>query len=513
MLDTGHSMRETDILDYLRVIWKWAWLIALVFVLTTLAAFTVSSLMGKVYETETTFRIMGRQRGGTTALSQIPSSARAALGISGGGQDLQTYSQIMKSRRIIDKIIDDLPHLMDKYSVGQNRGIFGKLKGMMTPYDEEVREQMGEEEFRRRLLLKELSRSIKVQQPGGDVLSVRVKWSDPKSAADIADRLGAAFIKYDRTARQEAADRTLNFIQSALKGNLAAESPNLYRDIGESGIEHALAEAEQRLSDFKKQHKTVVMQEEARKLIEKFVDAEDALSSAIVARKTAVVRLADTQKQLSEQSETVVSAKTVTDNPIVQYLQREMAQLEIQAESLKVDFGEANPELKALRDQIAEYEKRIRREVPRIVSQETTSANPLYEYLRQGEINCLIDISVSKAKELSIRERIAALEKKLAQMPDEEMQLTNLTREVETYSRMYLTLRQSESEAQLVKESIVPNVSILDKPNIPLRPAAPKVMMNTAIASVIGLMLGLGLAFFLEYVRRAKGAKYTSREL
>ena len=96
------------------------------------------------------------------------------------------------------------------------------------------------------------------------------------------------------------------------------------------------------------------------------------------------------------------------------------------------------------------------------------------------------------------------LEKKLAQMPDEEMQLTELTREVETYNRMYLTLRQSESEAQLSKESIVPNVSILDEPNIPLRPAAPKVMMNTAIAGIIGLILGLGLAFFLEYVKRVR---------
>ena len=493
MLDAGYSMRETDILDYLRVIWKWAWLIALVFIIVTIAAFTISSLLDKVYETETTFRIMGRQGSGSTTLSQIPSSARVALGISSAGQDLQTYSQIMKSRRIMDKVIDDLPHLMDKFSVGQDKGLLGKLIGIIAPYDEEVREQIGEDEFRRRLLLKELSKSIKVKQPGGDVISVSVRWNDPKSAADIADRLGAAFIEYDRAARQEAADRALKFIQGALNGNMGA-----------NGIEQALAEAEQKLSDFKKQHKTVVMQEEAKKLIEKFVDAEDALSSAIIAGKTAEARLTDIQEQLSAQSETVISAKTVTDNPIVQYLQREMAELEIQAESLRVNFGEANPELKALRDQIAEYEKRIRKEVPRIVSQETTSTNPLYESLRQSEINCLIDISVAKARELSIRERIADLEKKLAQMPDEEMQLTELTREVETYNRMYLTLRQSESEAQLSKESIVPNVSILDEPNIPLRPAAPKVMMNTAIAGIIGLILGLGLAFFLEYVKRVR---------
>ena len=123
-------------------------------------------------------------------------------------------------------------------------------------------------------------------------------------------------------------------------------------------------------------------------------------------------------------------------------------------------------------------------------------------FLRQQEINSLIDITVSKTRESAVRERIKALEEKLTKMPDEEMQLADLTREVETYNRIYLTLRQSESDAQLARESIVNNISILDEPDIPLKPAAPKVLINTAIGGIIGLMLGLGLAFFLEYIKR-----------
>jgi len=501
--------KEIDILDYPRVIWKRAWLIALVFFLITIATFAVSALIRKVYETETTFRFIGQQRSGSTILSQIPPSARAVLGISSGEQELQTYAQVLRSRYIIGEIIHALPYLMDKYPLSQRRGLLGKIRNILGPsYDEDVRNQIGEEEFQRRLMLEELRKNIKVRQLGGDVLSVRVKWDDPNVAADIADTLGKVFIEYDRATRQEAADRTLSFIQRALRGTEGQEdraaSPRVSEfSYDEAGAERALAEAERKLRDYKKHHKTVVMQEEAKKLIEKFVDAEDTLSSTIIARKTAEARLADVQKQLVEQDQMVVSAKTVTDNPIVQYLQREMALLEVKAESLRANFGEANPELRDMENQIAEYEKRIGREIPRIVSQETTSTNPLHEFLRQDEINCLIDIAVSKAKESAIRGRIAALEERLTQMPDEEMQLTQLTREVETYNRIYLTLRQSESEAQLAKESIVASISILDKPDIPLEPTAPKVMLNTAIGGVIGLMIGLGLAFFLEYIKRA----------
>jgi uncharacterized protein involved in exopolysaccharide biosynthesis len=490
------SPREINIMDYPRVIWRRAWLIALVTFLIAAATFTVSVLLKDVYEAEITFRIMSQQTGGTTAISQIPSSAQTALGLYAGDQELQTYAQILTSRHIIGKVIDALPYLMDKYHKGQSKGLFGRIKGIAKPYSEDIREQMGEEEFGRRILLKELRDSIRVRHLGGDVLSVKVRWGDPEEATDIAGRLGEELIKYDRLARQEAADRTLEFIQSAITGSTEREE----FDYPEVGVEQALTEAERKLRDFKKQHKTVVMQEEAKQIIGKLVDAEDALSSAIIARKTAEARLADMQKQLAEQSQTIVSAKTVTDNPIVQYLQREMARLEIQAESLSANYGEANPELKDLETQLAEYEKRIRREVPRIVSQETTSTNPLYEFLRQEEINSLVNITVSKARESALRERIMALEEKLTQMPDEEMELTRLTREVETYNRIYLTLRQSESEAQLAKESIFTNISILDEPDIPLEPAAPRVMLNTAIGGVIGLMLGLGLAFFLEYI-------------
>ena len=163
--------------------------------------------------------------------------------------------------------------------------------------------------------------------------------------------------------------------------------------------------------------------------------------------------------------------------------------------------------MRDIESQIAEYKKRIEeflRDNPKIVSQETTAANPLYEFLRREEINCLIEMTILEAKEAAIKERINALERKLAQMPDAEMQLAALTREVDTYSRIYATLRQSESETQLARESIATNISVLDRPDVPLEPASPKVFLNTAIGGVAGLIIGLGLAFFLDYVRRVR---------
>jgi uncharacterized protein involved in exopolysaccharide biosynthesis len=497
--------REVDLMDYIRVIWRRAWFIILVSIVISLITITFNLMAEKVYETEITFRIMGRDRSSSSILSQFVPSARSALGSAIGDQDLQTYSQVLMSRRMLEEVISSLPDLVDEVQV--EGGILRRIKNRLEPYNKELLDRIDKREFRKRLLLEEIQDSISIRQSGGDILSVKVRWTDPESAADIAKNLGEAFIEYDKRLRQEAADKTLTFIQNALRGdketNLEPVEIVNMPSYPEKSIERALAEIEQKLRDFKESNKTVVLQEEATNMIAKLVDAEDSLLSTLIARQTAEARLLDIQRQLREQDQMVVSAKTVTDNPIVQYLQREMAHLEVRAESLKANFGEANPELKYLEKQIEEYNERIKQEIPRIISQETTSANPIYGFLRQQEINALIDIAVSGAKESSIRQRINDLNEKLAKLPEQEMHLTHLTRELETYSRIYQSLRQSESEARLAKESIVTNISILDEPYIPLKPSSPKVIMNTAIGAVVGLTLGFGLAFLWEYIKRA----------
>ncbi|MEW9123456.1 MAG: Wzz/FepE/Etk N-terminal domain-containing protein [Thermotaleaceae bacterium] len=46
----------------------------------------------------------------------------------------------------------------------------------------------------------------------------------------------------------------------------------------------------------------------------------------------------------------------------------------------------------------------------------------------------------------------------------------------------------------------VDNVQVIDKAEIPIRPIKPRPMLNIAIATMIGLMLGLGIVFLLEYL-------------
>jgi capsular polysaccharide biosynthesis protein len=44
------------------------------------------------------------------------------------------------------------------------------------------------------------------------------------------------------------------------------------------------------------------------------------------------------------------------------------------------------------------------------------------------------------------------------------------------------------------------NVKVVDKAKVPSSPVKPRPLMNIAIAGVLGIMVGLGIIFLIEYL-------------
>lgn len=62
---------------------------------------------------------------------------------------------------------------------------------------------------------------------------------------------------------------------------------------------------------------------------------------------------------------------------------------------------------------------------------------------------------------------------------------------------LYLRSMQEEIDVQIPPSEIV---FFVDKAKPALRPASPKIVLNLALGAVFGLVLGIGLAFFIEYL-------------
>jgi tyrosine-protein kinase Etk/Wzc len=101
----------------------------------------------------------------------------------------------------------------------------------------------------------------------------------------------------------------------------------------------------------------------------------------------------------------------------------------------------------------------------------------------------------------AVSKEIAGLTSKVKTLPNTEQDLLRLTRDVKVNSELYLNLLTSSQQLRLVKEGKVGNVRVVDAPVVPERSIKPKRAQILAISGVLGLLLGMGLAFLRNSLR------------
>ena len=110
-------------------------------------------------------------------------------------------------------------------------------------------------------------------------------------------------------------------------------------------------------------------------------------------------------------------------------------------------------------------------------------------------------IQTLDAQIAAVEKEIAGLTSKVKTLPNTEQDLLRLTRDVKVNSELYLNLLTSSQQLRLVKEGKVGNVRVVDAPVVPERSIKPQRAQILAISGVLGLLLGMGLAFLRNSLR------------
>lgn len=110
-------------------------------------------------------------------------------------------------------------------------------------------------------------------------------------------------------------------------------------------------------------------------------------------------------------------------------------------------------------------------------------------------------IQTLDAQIAAVSKEIAVLTSKVKTLPSTEQDLLRLTRDVKVNGELYLNLLNSAQQLRLVKEGKIGNVRVVDAPVVPEKPIKPKRAQILAISLVLGLLLGMGLAFLRNSLR------------
>lgn len=110
-------------------------------------------------------------------------------------------------------------------------------------------------------------------------------------------------------------------------------------------------------------------------------------------------------------------------------------------------------------------------------------------------------IQTLDAQIAALNKQIADLTGKVKTLPNIEQDLLRLTRDVKVNGELFLSLLNSAQQLRLVKEGKVGNVRVVDAPVLPERAVKPQRAQVLAISGVLGLLLGIALAFVRNNLR------------
>ncbi len=297
---------------------------------------------------------------------------------------------------------------------------------------------------------------------GTSLIEIGVTSPNPDEVVRVANSVAAAFQEDNFASRNRQVREAREFIDRQLQ------------DVGAR-----LRQAEDELRTFKEQNKILLFPEETRDSVRRLGTLEEGYAGVRAA-------IGETEAQL-ERLRTGPVMRPVGvpgdggDSPMSK-LYASIAELTIQREALLLTLRPVHPQVKQLDAQLGQVR----------------------ENLREALATRLQALG-GRATEL--QRSIASLRREQAAIPEADLRLARLEREVKVNERLFSLLREKHQEALIREKEQVAEVSLV-RPAVasrqPINP--PQALPKAAVGLVIGLVMAFVLAFVAEALDTSIGA-------
>ena len=176
-------------------------------------------------------------------------------------------------------------------------------------------------------------------------------------------------------------------------------------------------------------------------------------------------------------------------------LTRERGEMEAEQRKLLITFKPGHFKVKENEAGLTKLTQRIQSETNRIISAIRT------EYGLAGARESDLEAEIRKTKEEALT------------VSEKSSTYNILQTESEEAKRIYDLVAQRAKEVDLNSSLLRNNLAILDRAIVPSAPVRPRKVINLAVSMLMGIGLGIGVIFFLEYIdNTVRGAEQLSRE-
>jgi len=290
--------------------------------------------------------------------------------------------------------------------------------------------------------------------PSTSILEVIATSTNPREARDLANTVAEAYRDYNRSVRNGRIIEARKFIESQLKE-----------------VEGRVKRAEEEVWAFREANRIISPGAESTVLLSLFTQ----LRSDIEKTRQQRTELEMTQGRLARSDAASVAERVFVDsvNPALQRLQATQVELLLERNNLALEVTDRHPRLQALDDRLREVRSEMRREVT-------------------AQVNLL------RSREEILNRQMGELLQKNREVPSIELGLQRLQRDAKVNDDL-LTLLKTRHQEALIKESEgVEEVTLVRPATEPGAPIGGETFNTVIVGGLLGLMLGLVLAFVQE---------------
>lgn len=463
--------------DYLRVLLKRKWLIIACFVLvlgiTTYNTFRTTP----IYKATSTMVIENN-----IITSPVTGEKLDYGGFMTNQVSINTHIQLIKSSAVLENVIRVLGMGQARptrtvtrapaYRDSSVKNILNKAKSFSQRVKDNTLLLLGKKEDkplppvdRHTQLIRNLSGKVNVEHlQGTNLLHISVWDPDPVKAKELADAVAQAYIEFNASGRLKSSKEMLDWMTA-----------QLYE------TQKRLEDAEAAFQEFK-ENQGIFSLEGKRNLISQQISTtnQDYLETRNqrIELETRMVQL----QKLAQQNNGVLSGRLLIENDLINTLYTQLLNLEVEMNRMANVYKPKHPKMVQIQTKIEQTRSKMKQEL----SKELDSL--------KAKLSLLV------SKEEMLKDNMANSEQVALDTNKKEFKYAMLQRNIETNRKLYDTLL-GKIEASNIDDNLdVTNIRIVEQAAIPRSPVIPDTRGNTRKGILMGLLLGIGLAFLLEYM-------------
>jgi len=452
--------------EYFYILLKHKWIIiAACLIAVSVSVYRNSGLI-PMYQTTATIVIEGDRR-----TSPITGQMMNYEVFYSGALDFNTHYRLITSRPVLERAVKNLkldqinsedlqkkkPRKTILSTLKQNFNLLiGKKKKTYIVVD-----KMSQ-------LVASLEGKIKIEHiENTRLLKITATDIDPVNAKNIANALAKSYIDFNIENRLKSSQNTLSWM-----------TDQLYE------MKKKLEDSEEEFIAYKQKEKIFSFTGKQDLIAQKIED----FNNSYIQTRNKRLEIDSKLKELNPSSGSdpnIFYARSVILNPVIDNLYSQLLDQEMEVSRLKKVFKPKHPKLIQAKTNLENTKNKLHEEV-----------------LKEVE-NLKFERSILFAKEKVLQNTMADFENDALDNNSQELKYKIFERNVETNQKLYDILLSKVKESNITDNIDVSNIRIVEEAITPRWPLPQKKSRNLMMSFILGLIAGIGLIFFIEYLDRS----------